>query len=100
MRSHLARRESSDSTSRGRNEEEQAAWRAETSQLPAEAFVFIDECGSNIALTPLYARAPKWERASGSVPRNRQEYDVDRGSLPFWHGSSDDPGRIGQHDGL
>jgi transposase len=33
--------------------------------------VFIDECGSNIALTPLYARAPKGERARGSVPRNR-----------------------------
>ncbi len=33
--------------------------------------VFLDECGSNIALTPLYARAPKGERAKGSVPRNR-----------------------------
>jgi transposase len=28
----------------------------------------VDESGSNIALTPLYARAPKGERASGSVP--------------------------------
>jgi transposase len=33
--------------------------------------VFIDESASNIALTPLYARAPKEERARGSVPRNR-----------------------------
>jgi DDE superfamily endonuclease len=33
--------------------------------------VVVDECGSNIALTPLYARAPKGKRASGSVPRNR-----------------------------
>jgi len=33
--------------------------------------VFVDECGSNIALTPIYARAPKGERATGSVPRNR-----------------------------
>jgi transposase len=33
--------------------------------------VFVDECGSNIALTPIYARAPKGERAKGSVPRNR-----------------------------
>ena len=31
----------------------------------------IDECGSNIALTPLYARAPKGLRAYGSAPRNR-----------------------------
>jgi transposase len=33
--------------------------------------VVVDECGSNIALTPLYARAPKGQRARGSVPRNR-----------------------------
>jgi transposase len=38
----------------------------ETSQ-----FVFVDECGSNIALTPLYARAPKGQRATDRVPRNR-----------------------------
>jgi transposase len=31
----------------------------------------VDECGSNIALTPIYARAPKGERATGRVPRNR-----------------------------
>jgi len=33
--------------------------------------IFIDECGSHIALTPLYARAPRGQRAFGSVPRNR-----------------------------
>jgi len=33
--------------------------------------VVIDECGSNIGLTPLYARAPKGLRAYGSAPRNR-----------------------------
>jgi transposase len=54
-----------------RKAEERAAWRAEVSRLPADQFVFVDECGSNIALTPLYARAPKGERATGSVPRNR-----------------------------
>lgn len=37
----------------------------------ANAFVFVDECGSNLALTPLYARAPKGERARDNVPRNR-----------------------------
>jgi len=31
----------------------------------------VDECGSNIALTPIYARAPKGARATGRVPRNR-----------------------------
>ena len=54
-----------------RNEEERAAWRETASSLPTDALVFIDETGSNIALTPLYARAPKGERARGSVPRNR-----------------------------
>ena len=54
-----------------RNEEERAAWRAKASSLPTDALVFIDETGSNIALTPLYARAPKGERARGKVPRNR-----------------------------
>ena len=54
-----------------RNEEERAAWRAEVNALPAQQMVFVDECGSNIALTPLYARAPKGERAQGRVPRNR-----------------------------
>jgi transposase len=37
----------------------------------ASQFVFVDECGSNIALTPLYARAPKGQRATDHVPRNR-----------------------------
>ncbi len=37
----------------------------------AKPWVFVDECGSNIALTPLYARAPKGQRATDSVPRNR-----------------------------
>jgi transposase len=54
-----------------RNEEERAAWREKASSLSTDMLVFIDECGSNIALTPLYARAPKGERARGSVPRNR-----------------------------
>jgi transposase len=33
--------------------------------------MFLDESGSNIALTRLYARAPKGKRAIGSIPRNR-----------------------------
>ena len=53
-----------------RDEEERAAWREQTRQLDREQFVIIDECGSNIALTPLYARAPRGKRAVGAVPRN------------------------------
>src|SRR5436305_3452450 len=54
-----------------RNEEARAAWREHLKQLDARQLVVIDECGSNIALTPLYARAPKGLRAYGSAPRNR-----------------------------
>lgn len=33
-------------------------------------FVVVDETGSNINLTPRYARAPRGTRAAGQVPRN------------------------------
>jgi len=39
--------------------------------LDGKRLVFVDESGSNIALTPRYARAPRGQRAGGSVPRNR-----------------------------
>jgi transposase len=32
--------------------------------------IVIDECGSNLNLTPRYARAPRGVRAVGRVPRN------------------------------
>jgi transposase len=54
-----------------RNEQERARWREQVKELDAKRLVVLDECGSNIALTPLYARAPKGQRARGSVPRNR-----------------------------
>src|SRR5215468_1931212 len=54
-----------------RNEQERASWREQVKELDAKRLVVLDECGSNIALTPLYARAPQGQRARGSVPRNR-----------------------------
>ncbi len=39
--------------------------------LDGRRLVFVDEMGSNIALAPLYAYAPKGERAYCKVPRNR-----------------------------
>src|SRR6266704_3580232 len=54
-----------------RDEAARAAYRDHIKQLDANQIVVVDECGSNIALTPLYARAPKGKRAYGSVPRNR-----------------------------
>lgn len=53
-----------------RDEHARAAYRDQVAQQRAERYVIIDECGSNINLTPIYARAPKGERAFGSVPRN------------------------------
>ncbi len=38
--------------------------------LDPSRLVFIDEAGSHIAMTREYARAPRGERAHGTVPRN------------------------------
>ncbi|GHO64135.1 hypothetical protein KSC_030270 [Ktedonobacter sp. SOSP1-52] len=53
-------------------DEERAAWREQAQALDAGKLVFIDECGSNIALTRLYARSPKGKRTYGALPRNRR----------------------------
>jgi transposase len=47
------------------------AWHVRVQQIEASRLVFVDESGSNTALTPLYARAPKGARARAWVPRNR-----------------------------
>jgi hypothetical protein len=52
------------------NEAARAAWREQASQLPTQDLVVVDETGSQINLTPLYAYAPRNERAVGRVPRN------------------------------
>ena len=54
-----------------RDEEARAAWRERVAALDPERLVFVDECGSNVGLAPLRARAPKGERAFGKAPRNR-----------------------------
>lgn len=56
-----------------RDEQARVAYRDQVAQHRADAYVIIDECGSNINLTPIYARAPKGERALGSVPRNTEK---------------------------
>jgi transposase len=43
-------------------------------ECDTKQLVVVDECGSHIALTPLYARAPKGQRARDSVPRNRGKH--------------------------
>ena len=54
-----------------RDEQARARWRERVRLLDPSKLVFVDECGANIGLTPLRARAPKGERAFGAVPRNR-----------------------------
>jgi transposase len=56
-----------------RDEIARAAFRERIAQRSASDFVIFDECGSNLNLTPLYARAPQNERAYGSIPRNTPE---------------------------
>src|SRR5581483_10528494 len=56
------------------NESDRAAWREHAKTLDAGKLVFIDECGSNIAFTRLYARSLKGKRVYGSVPRNRRAH--------------------------
>ena len=54
-----------------RDEEARARWRERVARLDPGRLVFVDECGSNVGLAPLRARAPRGERAFGSAPRNR-----------------------------
>jgi transposase len=44
-------------------------------------FVFVDETGSHLGLTRLYARAPRGERAVGRAPRNRGRARTTLGAL-------------------
>jgi transposase len=55
-----------------RDEWLRAAWQTMLAEkLDARQLVFVDEMGTNTALSPLYAWAPRGQRARCSVPRNR-----------------------------
>jgi len=53
-----------------RDERRRSAFARYVRSIVAERFVFVDECSTNISLSPIYARAPKGERARGKAPRN------------------------------
>ncbi len=53
-----------------RDEQRRGAFREYVRGVAAERFVFVDECSTNVSLSPIYARAPKGERARGKAPRN------------------------------
>lgn len=48
-----------------------AAWRVTVAaETGSDRLVFVDECGANISLVPLYAWSRRGERASAKAPRN------------------------------
>jgi transposase len=54
-----------------RDEFLRAGWRLLVAgEVDAERLVFVDEMGTNVSLSPLYAWSRKGERAFGSAPRN------------------------------
>lgn len=53
-----------------RDAEARAAWQGMMATVPAARLVFVDESGFHTRMTPLYACAPRGERAYGHVPRN------------------------------
>jgi transposase len=53
-----------------RDERRRRAFARYVRGIVAERFVFVDECSTNISLSPIYARAPKGQRARGKAPRN------------------------------
>jgi transposase len=53
-----------------RDDKQRAQFRERLASRDAKDFVIIDESGTNLNLTPRSARAPRGQRAYGSVPRN------------------------------
>jgi transposase len=54
-----------------RDEFLRAAWRVLVAgEIDARRLVFVDECGANTSLSPLYAWSRRGERAFGLAPRN------------------------------
>lgn len=56
-----------------RDEQARRAYRERVAPRNVADFVIVDECGSNVNLTPRYARAPTGDRALGTVPRNTEK---------------------------
>jgi transposase len=53
-----------------RDEQRRSAFREYVRTIISERFVFVDESSTNISLSPIYARAPRGERAYGKAPKN------------------------------
>lgn len=70
-----------------RDELARSVWRAlrQGANCNPQQLVFVDECGSHLALTPLYSRAPRGQRALGQVPKNRGQNTTIVGAVN-WQG--------------
>ena len=64
-----------------RDEEGRLRWREQVASLDARLLVFVDESGSNLAMTRLYGWAPKAKRALSSAPKNRGRNTTILGAL-------------------
>ena len=53
-----------------RDEHRRSAFREYVRTIVSERLVFVDESSTNISLSPIYARAPRGERAYGKAPKN------------------------------
>ena len=70
-----------------RDEFLRCAWRVMVAeQVEPERLVFVDEMGTNISLSPVYAWAKKGQRACWSVPRNRGPNTTLLSSMRVWKG--------------
>jgi transposase len=54
-----------------RDERKRAVWREQTRDIDPDRFVWIDETGSHLGMTRRYSRAPRGQRAYGTVPGSR-----------------------------
>jgi hypothetical protein len=81
-----------------RREEERVHWREQMKQVDAKRLVIVDESGSTIALTPLYARArhPGNELMAVSHQSRRQKYRFARCLVSLRDRSLHDHRGIGQ----
>ena len=56
-----------------RVEQARKTWMEKTREIDPNRFVFVDETGTNLGMTRLYARAQGQARAYGSAPKNHGE---------------------------
>jgi transposase len=66
-----------------RDDAQRAAFRAVVAPLDQSRFIFVDETSTSVAMTRSYARAPRGQRAVGTVPRNHGQKLSVIGALGF-----------------